>query len=236
MKPVANKEERKAHRAWLERGETGRGRIDWVGRDLSGARDHGVPLRRARLVRCDLGRAIIQLSLMREIYVEASNCDGSGLVSDDASHSRWLRTSFRDANLGGSRFEQATLEDCDLSRANLNRTTLTDSSVVGCTFVDARFTDTTLDRGRLERCDFRGARFDVQWRDGQVAHAIATTFVDCDFGGATFERYTLSQCRFERCRFHDVAGPAILPAPSTAVDCDPPDWPAIAARIAAPRA
>lgn len=244
MKLVANKAERRAHRDWIDAGGKGAGRIDWKGRDLSGAQDSGVPLRRARLVDCDFHRTSLRLSTLSEVYVEGSNFDAAQLVGDNAEQSHWIRTTFREADLGGTRFTNGTFERCDFSRAYLNRTTLSRGALVDCTFGAARVVDTRLDDARFERCDFRGALFGAKWLDGKDAHAIGATFVDCDFRGATFDRYQLSRCRFERCRFYDVSGPARIGEPSVAITCDlseagdgsrPVDWAQLVDRLLAPR-
>ena len=211
----------RAHRAWLERGRTGPGRMVLTRGDLSGERIGAKIFDGARFVACNLDRADVSSSS----FIEAELIDCRGwqanfvmchleralLESCDFTRSRFGLAELEGADIRGGYWEAASLDRCHLRGARVR----------GARFQHAGLHDARLDEAEFTGCDFRCAVFD--WRLTDLKRVCTTRnarFIDCDFRGASFAGRRLDGTVFERCRFHGVVGKPAVEGTYTVIDPD----------------
>lgn len=114
------------------------------------------------------------------------------------------RSALDDANLQGSMFDRAVLEQCDLTDANLSETTWHRATVKGCILVGARLENATLDDARFEDCDLR--RADLSGVAEKPASIWRTTFVRCDLRETGWRSRHLRGVKLIDCKLFGISG------------------------------
>jgi uncharacterized protein YjbI with pentapeptide repeats len=104
-------------------------------------------------------------------------------------------------------FDEATLEDCDLSQANLEGTTWRNAVATRCIATGAVFFDARLDASQFAECDFRNADFQAQTA-GAVSALESFKFVRCDLRDTNGTGRVLSRASFVDCKLFGAHGEA----------------------------
>jgi uncharacterized protein YjbI with pentapeptide repeats len=108
---------------------------------------------------------------------------------------------------GGARqraaaFDNAVVEDCDLTCANLERTTWYGAQILRCAAASAILLDARLGLATFVDCDLRDADFQAM----QHADAKGAVFLRCDLRNSQWHGRTLDGVSFVDCKLHGVRG------------------------------
>lgn len=190
------------HKQWMDRGQTGEGRLDIANLDLSGRRYGFFDATAARLDNIDFSRSNLAFAK----FDRAELCD----------------LTMVQAVLANCSFSAALLTRCDLASVNLSLGTLDDVVVVG-----GRWDHSLLDRSLIRRAQFSGVSLrGVEFGNSALDGAL---FVDCDLHGASFALLTpdllgtTAQARFERCDLRKTRWEGRKLVGVSFVDCRMPD-------------
>ena len=146
----------RAHRAWLERGGVGPGRLEWVNVDRRAAHLAGEKLDGVRFHTVDLTGA----------KLDGAHFDGAEFLHVTCTH----------AAMQAVRLWDATITDCVFDAAKLTHAEFDRASLVRCSFSNALLDVTSWDGATLTECDLRG----VQFAGADFTNA---RFIRCRFAG-----------------------------------------------------
>ena len=131
----------------------------------------------ARLVRCDFLGANVALGKLDDAVVGGGRFDRAHLDRTLWSRAKVYGATFREADFGNARLDEAVFTDCDLRGASFSLRT---PGLLG-----------TTTRTRFERCDLRDTLWTGRDLDG-------TVFVECRFYGTSGQPGRVSGVRVER--------------------------------------
>ncbi len=196
-----------AHRAWVERGRTGDGRLVLRDAALGDTRHGPRTLVAASFERCRFDRSEVSSGTLDESsFVECS------MVRINLSSAKLHRARFVDCRLAEATLSLAELRDAVIERGDWHgmaagRSSWHRARVTGVDLRETRLRDAVLDDAVFTGCDLRGV--DLR-RDNEVLRTLGTArrtrFLDCDLRGALVAGWRLDGTLFERCRLHGVEG------------------------------
>ena len=208
-----------AHRAWLNRGGVGSGRMVVVGLRARDLRMDGGLMKAARLEHVDLRGASIGFSDWSES--ELTHCDFSSakMSSTGFEHATIVDCSFSGSSADHVKFDGARISGCSLEGASLNVSSWRASVVSHSSLADSKFANSKWEGARFEHCDLRRITLAPKNRLPLTSFKGAV-FVDCDLRDADFSRIDLTRARFEGCAFGGAHGTPIATAGLVLVDAD----------------
>jgi hypothetical protein len=109
------------------------------------------------------------------------------------------------ANMLSSCFENAVLDECDLSCANLQSTHWNAAQVSASQLSGCDLTDATIDFATFIDCDLRTANLSAIRRTGAEASANVM-FIRCDLRNTLWDRRRLANVVLMDCRVHQMHG------------------------------
>ena len=218
---TVSQQELEAHRRWLARGSSGKGRLVLESASLAGMKLAGVRLGGASLTRVDLDLATL----------ENANLAGAELTECTARGANLANATLDAATLTGCRFDGAFLILCDLIGVTIaggsfrdaaaDRARWNDARIHRASFRDAQLGDSVLDGALFEDCDLRKidlAHVTEALRD--VCTTFGTSFVRCDLRGANFAGRCLDCTRFIDCKLAGITGVPIVESPCVVTGAD----------------
>ena len=169
--------DRDAHRAWLERGRTGAGRLHIEQRRIVRPQLGAWRLTASRWVDCELHQGFAASVRLQEAVFEGCvwfspnllmACLDQATLVDTALHEARMATcTARGIKVQGSALRNAQLQKADWAEAVLRKVDFQGAKMCGiglqrsliedCSFQDADLSRAALDGARFLRCDLRGA-------------------------------------------------------------------------------
>lgn len=219
-KQLIGKPQQRQHRAWLDRGRTGEGRIDLANEVLDDFKLSGKNWTAARFVRCRFADCRLDASDLIDAELEDCSAQHAEFISCHFDKARINRCSFAGIWFNLSDFVRARIGDCDLSGSLFSRVFFQFAKVERTRFVGADILNARLDDAEFTACDFSKADLSDPDPFLKLCTTRRTRFIDCDFRDSRWEGRLLSETVFERCRFHGVAGKPIVEGPITIIAPD----------------
>ncbi len=210
----------RAHRAWVEGGRKGAGRLVIEAKNLSDAPCSGAFLVAARLIGCDLSRINASQANLGEAELIDCVGDAMSLAQSAAQSLRVTGGRYLQVDMRLTRLDTAHIERTDWTDARLDRAGLTGARLEQVNLANAAVWDAVLDRATLTGCNLRGADLSKRNKVLRLCTTNATRFIDCDLRGVNFEGRHLANTVFERCRFHGATGKAVFDGPITVTAAD----------------
>jgi uncharacterized protein YjbI with pentapeptide repeats len=188
------------YQRWLKQRQ---GRLVVVGGDARGQRLE-YDLRGARLVRCNLGEAVLWNCLLMEAELLGCTLTGATLWAP-----RLARAQLHECNLDGARVTMADLRHAHVAFGSAiellaENPDLDCARVLGVDMRRARLIDANLAGAAFVDCDLREAAFVRTPATADPSRSEAVEFIRCDLRGASFEGLGLAGIHFADCR-RDVA-------------------------------
>ena len=176
--------EQEDHRAWLERGRTGEGRL---------VLEHG-DLRHARRMSGNVSYALfrdVALYRVALIAMDLSNAEFSDCSWEESS---LLMCLLHDVRFDGCRFAGGSVAittgrglrvtRCAFVGVEAESVEWQDAVIEDCSFVDVNFAGSVFSGVTFARCDLRGAKFSHQHPQHRPTRLAGARFEGCDLRGA----------------------------------------------------
>jgi uncharacterized protein YjbI with pentapeptide repeats len=201
-----------AHRAWLDRGRTGAGRLELANDGVGGLPLGNLEVSYARLVRVNLTKSTVDFAKL--VGAELIECTAE---ETNFAHSKFDEATLTDCELAGAKlvltdFKSTRIEGGDFRRIDADRGLWIGARLLRTDFRDARFGDCVLDDAVIEWCDLRGASF-ARVSTLDLCTTRRTTFRDCDLRGADFTKRRFEDTTFVRCKLAGVKGKPAIEGP-----------------------
>jgi uncharacterized protein YjbI with pentapeptide repeats len=124
---------------------------------------------------------------IRSATVAEVSARGARLDLLDATGAKIAKSCFARASIRVGAFDEATVDDCDLSRTNLADTTWRAATVSRCRFVGAVLLDAQFERSHFVECDLRDVDLSLTSGEESAAHEPHVRFTRCDLRGVKWE-------------------------------------------------
>lgn len=209
-----------AHQKWVQRGQTGPGRIELEEVNLSSAPARGQVFTGARFVHCNFTKADLEMAGLEGAELIECVFDRA-IVSATLDGAAIDRCSFLKADLSHAHFIEADLRECNFTDSGMQRAVWEKANARRCIYANVNFEEASLDESVFTGCDFRGARLIKVDTDNPVTtNAYGTRFIRCDFSGADFTNLRLKNTIFEDCKFEGAKGKPIIEGKVEGFDLD----------------
>jgi uncharacterized protein YjbI with pentapeptide repeats len=209
----------RAHRAWVDRGNVGDGRLI-----LKHQRVKEQPLPGSLLGTQWVGVVLdhVSASYSRLNGSELEQCTFIANRMEGTSLDRCtlLHCTFEDSYLNLISFLEAKIDDCVFTDCEMFRSKWVDAVVRGTTFHHTLLHDARFDGATFTHCTFSGNYIGTTEQFGDLATTAGARFEDCDFRETGWHGRDLTGATFVRCQFAGSGGSPRAHDGLVLEDCD----------------